>query len=204
MKDPVPFRRVREYVEHRKVMSDSVSATGVVVVASAAEVAVIHGTSLEWECITTPTLACISESGEVVASRSACSDTLSSCVVFITVLHARKLSSRSLILIAANVAMLSRAIVQQRPNLRSSSRTSEGQYYCTLVAVGVDPPGSGVHLVRSVDLALGGCTKDCSIGGLTRCNLSAFCKINAIRCFDETSNAKWRLGNSQTQWRGSV
>ena len=176
-----------------------------IVVTCAAEIAVVQGGSLEREGIATPTLVPEDKTREVESPSVTAIDALSGRVVaVIGVCLRRKLSSRCSILVATKVRPLSSTIGQKRSSLWRSSSASEVQDDSALVAVGVDSPASTGKCGRSVDLSLRRSTEDRGVGGLSRGDLGTFCEIDVVRSFDETSDAEWRLRNSQPERRSAV
>jgi hypothetical protein len=176
-----------------------------VVVTSAAEVAVVQGSSLKREGIATPTLVPEDKTREVESPSVTAIDALSSRVVaVIGVCLRRKLSSRRSILVATKVRPLSSTIGQKRTGLWRSSSTSEVQNDSTLIAIGVDSPASTGKCGRSVDLTLRRSTEDRGVGRLSRGDLGTFCEIDVVRSFDETGDSEWRLRNRQTERRSTV
>ena len=176
-----------------------------VIVTSAAVVAVVRGSSLEREGIATPAFTLENKTREVESPGVTCVDALAGRVVAIIGVCLRwKLSSRGSILVATKIRPLSSTISQKRSTLWRSSGASEVQDDSTLIAVGVDSPASTGKCGRSVDLALRRSTEDRSVGGLSCSDLCAFCEIDVVRSFNETCDSKWRLRNGQAERRGTV
>ena len=139
LENSVPLGTVCKDIDHCRVVVNAVSATCVIVVTCAAEIAVVQGGSLEREGIATPTLVPEDKTREVESPSVTAIDALSGRVVaVIGVCLRRKLSSRCSILVATKVRPLSSTIGQKRSSLWRSSCTGEVQDDGTLIAVGVD------------------------------------------------------------------